>query len=149
MGNALVSEVLRDTAIAARSEVRRSGVGVVGFSLGGYLAVSSAGHIADINAMVTYYGGGTRALTEYVSVLPPVLILRGEDDAIVPVTRGESLYQEMRAAGRTVAMETYPARHCFNCPASVRYDPWSAVDAQSRTINFLKRYLDAGQKAQD
>lgn len=123
------------------AEVRRGGVGVVGFSLGGYLAISSAGRIPGIEAVVSYYGGGTSALDEYVAKLPPVLILHGREDEIVPVAKGEALFQAMRAAGRTVEMEIYPARHCFNCPTSTRFDPWTGAAAEDRAIAFLKRHL--------
>ena len=123
--------------------VRKGGVGVVGFSLGGFLAVSTAGRIPDFDTVVTYYGGGTSGLGEYVSALPPVLILHGKDDVIVSFDKGTALFEAMKAAKRPVEMAVYEARHCFNCPSSVRYDPWSAADARDRTIEFLTKHLGA------
>ncbi len=130
--------------VEALPGVRDGGVGVVGFSLGGYLAISTAGSTPSIKVIVEYYGGGTSRLEAYAANLPPVLILHGESDSRVPVAKAHELHDALQSRRKTVEIKIYPnVEQCFDC--SVRhwrvYDPAAAEDAEKRALNFLNSYL--------
>lgn len=120
-------------------------IGVVGYSQGAFLAISVAGSAAPIRAVVDFYGGGSDAdpPEDQIPTFPPVLILHGEADSVVPVALAHRLYDRMRAHGGDVEMHLYPgAQHVFNVPSASSYSKPDATDAWRRTIAFLKRRLE-------
>jgi carboxymethylenebutenolidase len=125
-----------------RPGVQAERIGVVGFSLGAFLAVWTAGVTPVIKAVVCYYGGVTPFSRQYVPHLPPVLILHGGADSTVPLVLARNLYDALIKHGKTVVMHVYPnAEHAFNYPDSPWYDPEVAADAWRRTLAFLTQYL--------
>jgi predicted esterase len=76
---------------------------VIGFSLGGHLAPTSRWRCAWAPASsVADFFAPTLALKLLGdrSLLPPVLIHHGTDDAIVPIQESLSLITDLRAAGK-------------------------------------------------
>jgi carboxymethylenebutenolidase len=124
-------------------------IGLVGFSRGAFLAVSTAGRLPEVKAVVDFYGGGgggPAPLEDDVRDLPPLLILHGEDDDIVPVAFAHRLRDATRAAGGEVEFQIYSAvGHVFNLPSyQSRYNAEIAADAFDRTIVFLRTRLENG-----
>ena len=66
-------------------------IGVLGFSLGGFLSVSLAMFDARVNAVVEYFGGLPVELQKDLKSLPPTLILHGDADRVVPVAEAKTL----------------------------------------------------------
>ena len=97
-------------------------IGIIGYSLGAFLAVSVASELPQVKAVVDFYGGGGRAtesLEQEVRNLPPLLILHGEADSLVPVSLAYQLKDAVIAQGGEVEMHIYPgAQHGFNAPWS-------------------------------
>lgn len=120
-------------------------IGLVGFSRGAFLAVSVAASLPGAGAVVDFYGGGgagEQSLEEEARGLPPLLILHGEADKIVPVHFAEELRDAVLSAGGVVEMHTYPgARHAFNAPYAATYSVEAAEDSYRRTMRFLARQL--------
>ena len=119
-------------------------IGLVGYSRGAFLAVSVATSVPTVRAVVDFYGGGSDAdpADEQVPRFPPLLILHGEADSVVPVELAHRLYERMRAHGGQVEMHLYPgAQHVFNGPWASAYSAPDAADAWRRTIEFLRRRL--------
>jgi len=119
-------------------------IGLMGFSLGSYLALSyGATYPGDVGAIVEYYGGLAPALYPRVATMPPVLILHGDIDRIVPVSQARDLDRELTKAGRAHEMKIYPgAEHGFNFPAAMFwYKPSDANDAWDRSLKFFDKYL--------
>jgi carboxymethylenebutenolidase len=120
-------------------------IGIVGFSRGAFLAVSVASSIPGVAAVVDFYGGGgggTASVEEDVQGLPPLLILHGDADRIVPLRFANGLKNAVEAAGGQVEIHVYPgAGHAFNLPRSPTYLKQAADDALERTIEFLRRRL--------
>ena len=124
-------------------------IGLVGFSRGAFLAVSVASSTSGVRAVVDFYGGGGRGLVsleEEVQDLPPVLILHGVADSIVPVRLAYELRDAVVSSGGEAEMYAYPgAGHNFNVPHSEAYSADAANDAHRRTIEFLRRQLSSSQ----
>lgn len=131
--------------LRAQPFVISDSLGLVGFSRGAFLAVSVASSIPGIKAVVDYFGGidtSRQSLEVQVRDFPPLLILHGNADTIVPVSRAHQLKQAVIAHGGEVEMYTYPgAHHAFNATFSPSYSETAALDSFKRTIEFLRRRL--------
>lgn len=115
-----------------------------GYSLGAFLAVSVASGLPGVRAVVYFGGGGhgTQSLEDEVRNLPPLLILHGEADSIVPVSSAHRLRDAVVAQDGQVEMHIYPrAEHAFSAPWSPMYSEAESSDSLKRTIDFLARWL--------
>lgn len=110
-----------------------SRVGLLGFSLGAYLALSVASVEPRVRAVVDFFGGMPEELQGFTR-MPPVLILHGEQDQVVPVSEAHKLKELLERAGTPYEMKLYAgAGHGFN--------GLQLLDAGQRTVKFLKKYL--------
>jgi carboxymethylenebutenolidase len=116
-------------------------IGLVGYSLGGYLSLSSSAlafkkeHRAAV--IVEYFGGLPKLLGFAAKALPPVLILHGRKDTIVPVKEAMELEERLRAAGVPYEIKIYEGQgHGF--------DEKNGQDAMERGFRFLEKYLIPG-----
>src|SRR5262249_22999173 len=93
-------------------------VGVVGFSLGAYLALASAADKdLQLFAVVELFGGLPRSLQDKARTLPPTLILHGAADAVIPVREAFTLRRLLNEAKRVCEFKVYPeAGHVFSDP---------------------------------
>jgi len=108
-------------------------VGLLGFSLGGYLALSVASVDPRVKAVVEFFGGMPEELQGFTR-MPAVLILHGKEDPIVPVSEATRLQQLLERAGTPYEMKLYPgAGHSFN--------GLQLLDAGQRAVKFLKKHL--------
>ena len=108
-------------------------IGLVGFSLGGALALGLAARSSKIRAVVDFFGfepagldGGRR--------LPPTLILHGDADRVVPVSNAASIERLIKAQGGVVETQIYPGEGHGLSLASLS-------DAVGRTQDFLRRHV--------
>lgn len=109
-------------------------VGLLGFSLGGYLALSVATVDPRVKAVVEYFGGLPEELTHELKPLPPVLVLHGERDSVVPVREAHKLQHLFETTGTPYEIKLYPgAGHGFS--------GFDLLDAGQRTLAFLKQHL--------
>jgi len=124
-----------------QSYVKAGAIGVVGYCMGGRLALSAIGAIPEqITAMASLYGG--KLVTEEPD--PPHLTAAqitgelyfgiAENDAYVPMEMNDSLRQHLDRVGADYRMETYPGtehgfcfpkRYCYAPDADARH--WSAI----------------------
>ncbi len=79
------------TFVSHRPGVDGERIGLLGFSLGAYLALSVGVIEPGVGCVVEYFGGLPPAMAAIASRTPPVLILHGEDDRIVPVSEAHRL----------------------------------------------------------
>jgi len=116
-------------------------VGLIGYSLGAFLALSTAATLPGVRAVVDFFGW-MGPPGEEVRGLPPLLILHGEADSVVPVSEAYRLRDAVIAQGGHAEMHLYPAaEHAFNAPWGPRYSEPEAMDSLRRTIEFLSRQL--------
>jgi carboxymethylenebutenolidase len=124
-----------------------SGVGVVGFCMGGGLAFVLAGQRNDaVTAVVPFYGGipWQDTAPDYSAITAAVMIqCAGKDDWVTPDVAGE-MAQALRDAGNSdVTVHVYPeADHAFfNDTRPEVYDPEAAALAWQRTLAFLRDHI--------
>jgi carboxymethylenebutenolidase len=124
--------------VAKQPQVDPQRIGLLGFSLGAYLAVSVAAVDSRIQAVVEYFGGLPREMKFFVRRLCPILILHGDADQIVPVQEAYHLQQVLQGRSVPYEMQIYPgAGHGF------RDEVWQ--DAGRRTVSFLQKYLSSAK----
>ncbi len=125
------------TTILARPD--HSGrIGLLGFSLGGYIAADTAAHDARVAALAVLYGGMPDAVVPHVKHLPPLIELHGDADRNVPLAKGEELVKLGKALGVEAKLVTYPGKaHGFDFSDT---DPLTA-DAIGRVARFFQSRL--------
>jgi carboxymethylenebutenolidase len=130
-----------------REKASGSGVGVVGFCMGGGLALVLAGQRPDaVTAVVPFYGGipWEDAAPDYSAIKAAVLIqCAGKDDWVTPEVAAE-MAQALRDAGNTdVGVNVYEeADHAFfNDTRPEVYDAEAATLAWESTLEFLRSHL--------
>ncbi len=108
-------------------------IGLLGFSLGAYLALAVASVDPRVRAVVDFFGGLPEELHGF-NHMPPVLILHGEQDRVVPVSEAIRLQQLLQRSGTPHDIKLYPeAGHGFN--------GLQLLDAGQRTVQFLRKFL--------
>jgi len=117
-------------------------VALVGLSRGGFLGVSVAASIPAAAAVVEFSGGGgggTLTLDEEVRGLPPLLILHGEEDVVVPVSFARQLQAAALDAGSHVEMHLFAGEgHVFNAPWAATYSEKAARRSFGLVVAFLR-----------
>ena len=112
---------------------------LVGFSNGGILATGASTLDPKINAAVIYYGTEPWPLNEKAKRFPPMLILHGDADNVIPVAAGKQLAALAKSLGSPADLVIYPSeRHGFGSDI----DKKNGADALKRTIAFLRKELD-------
>jgi dienelactone hydrolase len=91
-------------------------VGLIGFSLGAYLALSVAAQDARVGAVVECLGGLPGLLAPGLRTMPPVLILHGGADPLVPVSEARALVRLLRDRGLLTRPTSTPARATASAP---------------------------------
>lgn len=121
--------------------VNASSLGVVGFSLGAFLALRLAqNRPQDIGATVLFYGTGDG---QYDRIQAVVLGHFAATDPFEPSEAVQELETMLRAAGRTVEFHTYPGtgHWFFEQDRPDAYHADAAHLAWERTAAFLKQQL--------
>ena len=117
--------------------------GVVGFCMGGALALYTATKNPNVGACVVFYGGHPNVKPDLPKLQAPVLGIYGERDKSVPPESVHRLEQQLKALGKKVDVIIYPnADHAFfNDARPAVYVPEAAADAWQRTIEFFRKHL--------
>jgi carboxymethylenebutenolidase len=121
-----------------------SGIGSVGFCLGGGLAVWAATANDKVDAVVTYYYVMPHGKPDFSKVQAPVQGHFGTNDDFVPVEDAQALEKELNDAGADAKFEFYEgAGHAFanDHDRLGTYDEGKAKEAWRKTIDFLRRHL--------
>jgi carboxymethylenebutenolidase len=139
----------RDLAGAVDEVARRSGaagVGVVGFCMGGGLALLTATQRGDaVKATVPFYGlippQGPKP--DWSKLGGPVQGHYAEDDDLAGPAAVDRLRTEIAAAGGQAELFVYPgtSHAFFNDTRPEVHDPDASAKAWARTIDFLRANL--------
>jgi carboxymethylenebutenolidase len=126
--------------------------GVVGFCMGGTIALAAATQ-RQVGAAVTYYGSGITKgqfgfppmLDAAAGLRAPWLGLFGDRDRGIPVEDVEKLAAAAAEAEVATEVVRYPdAGHGFNRDGSSSYDEAAATDAWMRTLDWFADNLTTG-----
>jgi carboxymethylenebutenolidase len=123
---------------AAVNEARSAGaVAVVGYCWGGTVAHVAASEL-DIDAAISYYGGGVAKMLDK-KPRSPIMYHFGDQDAAIPL----SDIEQIKKAVPTSLLHVYAgAGHGFNCDERASYSAKDATLAFERSIEFLREHLD-------
>ncbi|PLS80113.1 MAG: hypothetical protein CYG59_09675 [Chloroflexi bacterium] len=120
-------------------------IGVVGFCMGGSLALVLAAHTPRIGAAVSFYGGRPLEEADARQIDAPVLAFYGGRDQGIPPERIE--HNRELWTRHTIQHEivVYPeAEHAFfNDTRPGIFDPVAAADAWQRMLAFFRTHLQA------
>jgi carboxymethylenebutenolidase len=117
-------------------------VGVVGYCMGGALAVLAA-TLPGVDAWVSYYGFPPSGAADVDRITAPGLIFFGDRESYFSIPEAQAFAQRQRAAGRECEVVVYPgAEHAFfNNDRPEVFDPGAANDTWRRTLAHFGRYL--------
>jgi carboxymethylenebutenolidase len=122
------------THLASQPDVDPQRIGLLGFSLGAYLSLSEAMFDPRVCAVVEYFGGLPEVLAKDLKRLPPVLILHGEADRVVPVKEAEALERLFTEKNIRFEKKIYPKQgHGFLGA--------DGADAVKRSGAFFEKYV--------
>lgn len=128
-------------ALRADTDDQRTGIGVVGFSLGAYYALQLSGAEPEqVRAVALFYGSGdgdfTRAQATYLGHF-------AENDPYEPAEAVNWLENALTSAGRSATFYRYAGvGHWFFEPDRVdAYEAAAATLAWERTVTFLRANL--------
>ena len=121
-------------------------VGVVGFCMGGALALYTATRNPKIGACVVFYGGHPNVKPDLPNLHAPMLGLYAERDGFVTPDSVRELERKLNDLGKQVEVKIYPdADHAFfNDSRPEVFNADAAADSWQRTIEFLRENLAAG-----
>jgi carboxymethylenebutenolidase len=124
-------------------------IGVVGFCMGGTVALITAAR-RPVGAAVTFYGGGVTEgrfgfpplVEEATRLGAPWLGLYGDLDQGIPVDGVEQLREAAAGSGQTTGIVRYPeAGHGFHCDQRGSFEAKSAEDGWARTLAWFNEHL--------
>jgi carboxymethylenebutenolidase len=129
--------------LAGRDDVAPRKVGVIGFCMGGSLALLLSASSPHVGAVASFYGGRPLPADDLRRISAPVLAVFGEQDEGIPPERHAALDSALNETGLPHAIYVYPgAPHAFfNDSRSHSYRPAAANDAWARTLAWFDKYL--------
>ena len=119
-------------------------VGVVGFCMGGQLALYAAATNPDkVSACVDYYGIHPNVHPPLENLKAPVLGIYAEHDAYVTPAVVHELEASLKQHGKSVEMHIYKDRDhgFFNDTRKEVYDEKDATDAWNRVLKFFGEHV--------
>jgi carboxymethylenebutenolidase len=127
--------------------LKKDRVGLVGFSLGAFLALSAATREElEVAAVVDLFGGLPEEMQPQVKNLPPVLIVHGDKDQIVPVSTANDLHKMLKEKSIEHEIKVYKGvGHLFDTGEG-QFDWLAAASAESCVHAFLKKHLQKADK---
>jgi len=122
------------TFTCAQPGIDAERVAIIGYSLGGYLAVAQAARDRRVAAVVELAGGIDPTYAKTVKRMPPTLIVHGKSDQRVDFERALELERLLKRLGTPVATRHYPKEgHILS--------PVAALDALGTGLEFLREHL--------
>jgi carboxymethylenebutenolidase len=137
-------DTVRDAVLFARKQpdADPERIGILGFSLGGYLGVAVAAQPdLKVAALVEFFGGLHEEVHKTLKHLPVTLIIHGKKDTVVPVKQAHEFKKVMDDQKLKCEIEIYDVDHLF------KGEPFFGRHiqaAQKRTLAFLAKHLQNG-----
>lgn len=131
-------------ALLANSACAGKTVGVVGFCMGGQLALyAAATNPEQVSACVDFYGGHPKVHPPLENLKAPVLGFFAEKDGFVSPAVVKELDEKLKAAGKQHEFHTYKGTdHAFfNDARPEVYNKDAAEDAWKRMLQFFEKLV--------
>jgi carboxymethylenebutenolidase len=129
--------------LSGQAGVSSKKVGVVGFCMGGQLALYAATINKKVGATVDYYGIHPSVQPDFSKLEGPILGFFGEKDKTTPKEAVEALENKLKAVDKPYTFEIYPGTNhaFFNDTRPEVYDREAAVDTWNKMLTFFKENL--------
>jgi carboxymethylenebutenolidase len=138
--------------LASHLAVTSSGIGVVGFCMGGLLSFIIAANRPDkVKALVPFYGfpqGDSQP--DYSKIAAAISGHMAEQDSYFPPAAARALEAKLRGLGKTATLTVHPGTgHAFMGPHNAlgTHDPALAATIWPEVVSFLRTTLGADGKA--
>ena len=128
--------------LRAQAFVRPGGMGVLGFCMGGRIAMMFGARSREIDAVVPFHPAPVRQPGEVARLKVPVQIHHGTADHAVAFTESQKTEKMLKAQGTPVELFLYEgADHGFLAYTRPFYRPDYAKLAWARATEFLHKHL--------
>jgi carboxymethylenebutenolidase len=129
--------------LAARPDVRKTKIGVIGWNMGGWYALQLAIHEPNLAACVVNDSALPTDRSDIARIRAPVLGNFGADDRGIPAAALRAFENAMQGAGESADLKPYPsASDGFDDPTDAdHFLPDAAADAWNRTLTFFAKTL--------
>lgn len=129
--------------LLAQDAVSGSKVGVIGFCMGGQLALYAASKNPEIGACADFYGIHPNVKPDFGSIGCAVLGIFAEKDEYVNPAVASELEENLKAAGVSTDFTVFPGvdHAFFNDTRADVYNAEAAGKAWSKTLSFLRQSL--------
>jgi carboxymethylenebutenolidase len=129
--------------LANHESTTGSKVGVVGFCMGGQLALYAATINNKVGAVVDYYGIHPNVKPDFTKLLGPVLGFFAEHDKNTPREAVAHLESQLKEANKPYEFHTYPGTNhaFFNDTRPEVYAETASTDTWQKMIAFFKKSL--------
>jgi carboxymethylenebutenolidase len=128
--------------LKAMDTVQPKRMGLVGWCMGGGLALSTAAEDGDIGAAIAFYGRPLDA-SDTAKLHVPILGLYGAEDGGIPVEAVRSFELELKAhqVPHEIHIYTGAGHAFFNETRPHIYHPEAAQDAWQKTLAWFRKHL--------
>lgn len=128
------SRAVQELIEIQRKQGSSSDIGLLGYSLGASLALIAGSQSTSVAAIIEWYGSLPDIFVAELRRLPPLLILHGAEDTVIPVINARQLQELCVMRGFVCSSHIYEyQQHGFSNGA--------VADADDRTLKFLMRHL--------
>ena len=129
--------------LLARADVSPKRVGVLGFCMGGQLALyAGQQYPGEFGAVVDFYGVHPNVPIDPAKVKVPVQLHFGKRDTNVPELTARELVERLSRGSAEVDAHFYEADHAFfNDTRPEVHNRAAADQAWNRSVDFLKKHL--------
>jgi carboxymethylenebutenolidase len=134
--DAAVGELLNRDTVGAK-------VGVVGFCMGGQLALAAGCENARVGAVADFYGVHPDVTLDLADCRVPVLAVFAENDAFIPAEAVQQLSADLETAGVRASVRTIEgAQHAFmNDTRPDVYDAAASAEGWAALLGFFRAEL--------
>jgi carboxymethylenebutenolidase len=128
--------------LATQNRVAGGRTAVMGFGMGGSLALEYGMHEPRVRAVVMFYGTPVTDAGRLVTLQAPVLAHFGQLDDGIAEDKVNEFRLAMSTSGKPAEIHVYPgAGHAFMNDARPSHHPESARRAWARTLAFLQKQV--------
>ena len=118
-----------------------TGVGVIGFCMGGVLSILAAARTDDADAAISWYGLPPEGSMEPGDIKIPIQGHFALKDQHFTPAQVDALEAKLKEAGGHYEFYRYEADHAFGNETSDNYDDKAAKLAWQRSLDFLAKTI--------